>query len=105
MKKTSPTKKPAIAFDRHVSKRADKWTQRQWNKKVLQMCESNHIWLNAFHCINPTPKFCEQLGRSIIEKLKDKENLIPSSLITSDAEPAREIAKLTPILYMSINKS
>lgn len=28
-----------------------------------------HIWLNAFSCVNPTGVFAEQVGRTVIEKV------------------------------------
>jgi len=105
--KNKPTikKKASNGMKSVVHGSADKWSKIKWSKKVLQKAQENHIWLNAFDCVRPTPAFCESLGRSIINKLRDEENLIPMSGITSDVEAMREIAKLTPIMYMSINKS
>lgn len=78
---------------------------------VLDMVEDNHIWLNAFSCVDPTPKFCEDLGRQIIQMLWSKENLLPSYNGDISGEKAttqetlNHFATLTPTLYLSINKS
>jgi hypothetical protein len=78
-------------------------TKEEYAQKAFEMAESNHIWLNAFSCINPSKEFCENLGRTIIEKIKQKDYLMPSWY--GESEKLDEIAKLTPMMYMSINKS
>lgn len=78
---------------------------------VLRAVETNHIWLNAFRCVNPTPKFCEDLGREILEMLAHRENLLPKFSPNLDKEAPHvqealnDMARLTPVLYLSINKS
>lgn len=37
--------------------------------EILKMADDNHIWLNAFSCINPTEKFLQDVGKMIIDKL------------------------------------
>lgn len=73
---------------------------------VFKKATENHLWLNAFACINPTPEYCEQIGRIIIEKLNDKEQLIPSYFQgAKNNKHIATLAELTPVLYLSINKS
>ncbi len=72
---------------------------------AYQKANENHLWINAFHCINPSDDLKIEIGEWVLRKLKEKENLIPSSLITDENETAREIGELTPILYLSVNKS
>jgi len=83
----------------------EKWTKEEWQEKVIQSVDENHIWLNAFSCIRPTDKFCADLGRQIISMLNNKENLLPSDGITSDNETIRDLSMMTMQLYVRINKS
>lgn len=36
---------------------------------LTQPENSEHVWLNAFACINPTSAFAEDVGRMVIEKV------------------------------------
>jgi hypothetical protein len=76
---------------------------------IIKSIKNNHIWLNAFHCIDSTPEYCENIGRTIIELLNQKSKLLPLYLESANGEeihPASlELATLTPTLYLSINKS
>lgn len=78
---------------------------------IISNVECNHIWLNAFNCINPSPKTCEDLGRVIIDMLNSKINLVPkyngdlSNESQSVQQAMQKMAELTPMLYLSINKS
>jgi hypothetical protein len=71
----------------------------------------NHIWLNAVSCINPTKEYCEQLGRAVLEMLNNNDNLLPSYFEhggyedAEDMEVLQKLSELTPMLYLSINKS
>lgn len=78
---------------------------QEYDKKALQAAKDNHIWLNAMNCVRPTDEFLISIGKTILSKLSKRDNLMPSDGITSNNESIRELAKLTPILYMSINKS
>jgi len=80
-------------------------TKEDYIKAAFEMAESNHIWVSAFSCINPSKDFCEKLGREIINKLKEKENLLPSWYGNNDTETLQELGKLTPMMFLSINKS
>ena len=64
------------------------------------MAEANHIWLNAFSCINPTDELKMQIGEMVLEWLNQRDNLMPAC-----ADHDSELARLTPKLYMSVNKS
>ena len=72
-------------------------TQDELDKKALEMAKANHIWLNAFQCVRPTEEFKRDLGGQILEILAEKQNLMPSG--------TGPIGELTPMLYLSINKS
>ena len=60
--------------------------------QVAKMAKSNHIWLNAFMCINPSNEFKIQLADNILAKLDEKECLLKQDT-------------LSEMLYLSINKS
>jgi hypothetical protein len=38
------------------------------------VAEANHIWLNAFSCINPSEKFLADVGRSVLNLLDQSEH-------------------------------
>lgn len=78
---------------------------------IVQMVQDNHIWLNAFNCINPTDEFLMSIGKQVIAMLNRSANLLPMYL---DDEPPSEtesgkaiqgLSELTKVLYLSINKS
>lgn len=74
---------------------------------IVKAVQDNHIWLNAFNCINPTDEFLKDIGRMVIAKLNCRECLLPMYL---DNEPAtgtvsESLAEHTQVLYLSINKS
>ncbi len=71
--------------------------ERELDVKVLQAAKDNHIWLNAFSCICPTDEFKLDLANTILRWLDTKALLLPAS-------PSR-LGELTPMLYLSINKS
>ena len=73
---------------------------------VIQKVQENHIWINAFDCIRPSDELCLRLGRTIISKLKNKDNLI-SGYIDDNEEYANETDRLIAgeVLYLSISKS
>jgi hypothetical protein len=85
--------------------------QRTTAQDVLRAVQSNHIWLNAMQCYNPTAEFCEQLGRDILAMLQQRDNLLPkfNPNIEQETPSVQEaldgMSKLTPMLYLSINKS
>ena len=72
--------------------------------QVLKSANSNHIWINAINCINPTPEFLQSIGSSVVRMLNCKENLvIPFQDIEN--ESIRAIGRLSPELIVRINKS
>lgn len=73
--------------------------------QVLEKVSQNHLWLNAFSCINPSNDFKRSIGEWVLSQIKVPENLLPSSGITDKNKTIRELAELTPVLYVSINKS
>lgn len=78
-------------------------SNEEYKDLVFQKSEENHIWINAFSCINPSDEFLANLGRMVLEKLNNKENLIPAKCITSPA--MKKLAELSPQLILRINKS
>lgn len=73
-------------------------------QKVIANVETNRIWLNALHCINPSDEFKIRLANTILNMLNNEENLLPLYLDDSDEEIGK-MQKLIPVLYLSINKS
>ena len=61
--------------------------------QVAKKAKSNHIWLNAFQCINPSTDFKIQLADTILRKLDDRDSLL------------KKEDTLSEMLYLSINKS
>ena len=57
-----------------------------WNEDVLRTAEENHIWLNAFQCIRPSDEFLISVGRSVVDKLNDRANLIRPRVALIDSE-------------------
>jgi len=80
-------------------------TNKELKKKVLEHIQTNHIWINAMNCINPTIEFKIKLADTILELLKKQDNLLPDFWGHDDDNQIPKIAKLTPVLYLSINKS
>lgn len=69
-------------------------------REIAGMAESNHIWINAFTLIRPSDETIMSIGRTVVEMLKQKENLIPAR-----ANHECKMAQLTPKLYLSVNQS
>lgn len=82
-----------------------KKTKKEWQTELEEKLKQNHIWLNAFACVHPTDKFKMQLAEDILHRLNDKSYLMEDDTCTSDSKPIREISKLTPMLFLRINKS
>lgn len=63
--------------------RFGEWVQ-EGDTAVLRL-PLEHIWLNAFACVNPTPDFLRDLGETIVTQLK------ASTLKTHDGAPWRQV--------------
>ena len=37
---------------------------------LVEIARGNHVWLNAFACINPTPDFLQSVGQTVLDKLE-----------------------------------
>jgi hypothetical protein len=84
----------------------NKMSKAQYQRLVMKKVEDNHIWLNkATYYFSPTDEQKIALANMILEKLKEKSTQIPARGITDDCKGIRELAELTPILYLSINWS
>lgn len=79
--------------------RADDLTDKQCREIADAAC-TNTMWLNALSCVRPTDEMKMQIGEQILRWLDERENLIPAR-----ADHESNLAKLTPVLYLSINKS
>lgn len=79
--------------------RADDLSDKQC-RDISDAAEANKMWLNAFACIQPTDELKMQIGAQILAWLDQKDNLIPAR-----ADHECKLARLTPVLYLSINKS
>jgi hypothetical protein len=82
-----------------------KMSANEYNKLALKKCEDNHIWLNKMTYLFPSDEQKIKLADTILEKLKQKETQIPQHSITDEDEGMRELAELTPVLYLTINWS
>lgn len=76
----------------------------QYEQDVIRSAQTNHIWLNAFSCVNPTPELKIQLADQILAMLNDTDNLIYDDQ-DSENEALRALGKLLPQLVVRINKS
>ena len=79
---------------------------------IMEALEANHIWINKVRLINPDDDFAKQLGWMIIDKLKDKDYLLPDHFDEPEEgfdedlrNRMQELAELTPMLYLRINAS
>lgn len=78
-------------------------SNEEYKELVFQKSEENHIWVNAFSCINPSDDFLISLGQMVIDRLNEKDNLIPASYVTDPK--MKRLAELSPQLILRINKS
>lgn len=81
---------------------------------VAKAAMQNHIWVNAMSAYKPTDEQCIALGRQIYEWLDNRELVIPSyspglnsgkPSSAKNQEIMQSMCELTPMLYLSINKS
>lgn len=64
--------------------------------EVKQAADDNHIWLNAFSCINPSEEFKAEVGGMILEKLKTTD-LRATKLLNGEA--------VGNLIVVKVNKS
>jgi hypothetical protein len=69
-------------------------------REIAEMAEANHIWINALSTIRPTPEILQSIGQQVLDMLNQKDNLLPAG-----ARHDCDLAKLTPCLYLYVNKS
>jgi len=79
-------------------------TQHDLKEKIIKAVEANHVWINSFLLIKPDDEIYKRIGKSIVDMLKNKENLLPLYFEDSENE-LTEIQTATPVLYLSINAS
>ena len=79
--------------------------EEEYQKQIVENCEQNHIWLNKAVYLFPTDEAKIKLADMILAKLNHKSTQIPASGITCETDVVRELAELTPMLYLSVNWS
>lgn len=57
-----------------MGKKTDGLTRYQ--RDVLQSAEDNHMWINAFACINPSDDLKRQIGEWVLSKLASRDSTI-----------------------------
>ena len=80
-------------------------TESNYTKLVIEKTRDNHIWLNKMHYRFASDEQKIKLANMILDKLNTKSTQIPGHGITDECEGMRELAELTPTLYLSINWS
>lgn len=83
----------------------NKISKRAYERLILKKCEDNRIWLNKMTYISPTDEQKIKLADAILDKLNCKTTQIPSVGITDNDEKIRDLAELTPMLYLRVNWS
>lgn len=61
------------------------------DKELVEIANDNHIWLNAFKCINPTPEFKQKVGEMILDKLSRTD--------------MRDSLGISKMIILTVNKS
>lgn len=79
--------------------------EEEYNKMACKKANDNHIWLNGLDCIEPTPRFKQQIGELVLKKLNCGGCLMPDTFILSEDQVLQELAKDATVLYLKINKS
>ena len=77
----------------------------QLKAAALKAACNDHIWVNAFTLIRPTEKIYAEIGKLVVDMLKNRENLLPSYTEGPEKKPVSAISRLSNVLYMSINQS
>lgn len=80
---------------------------------VMEKLDENHIWLNAFSCVNPTDELAKDIGHAVLHMLNNPDCVIPNvvdeeQLKAYDPKTQKiyvDLGKLTPQLFLRINKS
>jgi len=84
----------------------EKIPKEKYQEMVNEKLEHNHIWLNKMvYFIHPTDEEKIRLADMILYKLNTRSTQIPADGITDDSELMREMAVLTPMLYLRVNWS
>ena len=72
---------------------------------VLKAAHDNHIWINAFSLVRPSDETYRNIGKTVVEMLQTKENLLPNYYGPEHDGPITDLQNLTPVLYLSVNAS
>lgn len=83
----------------------EKMNEEDYKNLAFKKCNDNHIWLNKMTYIIPSDEDKIRLADLILEKLRTKTTQIPAEGITSDSDHMRELAELTPVLFLKVNWS
>lgn len=87
-------------FIKLVWKASREEAKTRYEKDVLKSANENHLWINAMEAINPTDEFMKMIGREVLRKLGNGENLILSEFDGSAFESLK-----SKELILRINKS
>jgi hypothetical protein len=79
--------------------------KENYSELVLKKCRDNHIWLNKMAYLDPSNEMKIQLADTILNELRQSSTQIPGEGITISSEYFRELAELTPVLYLAVNWS
>ena len=73
---------------------------------ILRSLDENHMWINAFSCLNPSDDMKRQIGEWVLDKLASKEKTLPAmDLDAADSDPIDTMQILTGHVYLRFNKS
>lgn len=78
----------------------------------MEQLNSNHMWINALSCINPTDELAMAIGHWVLEKLNEGD-AIPKPMTREELEDMSpegrkalvELNRRTPQMYLRFNKS
>lgn len=83
----------------------ERLTDLEYTQQILKKCKDNHIWLNKAQYMFPSDEQKLKLADAILDKLRCSCSQLPSEGITDECDGMRELAALTPILYLTVNWS
>jgi hypothetical protein len=60
-------------------------------EELVRIARDNHVWLNAFSCIRPSPEFLQSIGQIVLDKL--------------EVTDLRDGLGISPMVILTVNKS
>ena len=77
----------------------------EYKDMVFHLSKINHIWLDAFSCVNPSDEFLKDVGRVVLERLNNKDWLISEISIIDEMDATGELEIIESQLILRVNKS